>query len=859
MRESFYVTGMTCAACQANVTKAVARLDGVHQVDVSLLGNSMNVDYDEQVVNGSQICEAVDHIGYGASPKRSQKAGKNALKTEWEERQKRVEQQSKAARQRLAVSIVIMVPLMYIAMGGMLRLPMPYILSGTDHTMINALTQLILASAVLMIQKHFFVDGFKGLIRKAPNMDSLVALGSSASYIYALTMTFIIAYGMGHMKMDMVHYAAHSLYFDSSAMILTLVSVGKYLESRSKAKTGDALGKLMNLTPKSATVIRDEQEVQVASDEIVPGDIVLIRPGQRVPVDGTVISGTGYLDQSAITGESIPVEKEAGDPVISATMNENGSFRFKAEKVGDDTTLAQIIRLVDEAGTSKAPIARYADKVAGVFVPVVIGIAIFTWIGWMLATGQIQTSLNNAISVLVISCPCALGLATPMAVMVGTEKAARYGVLLKNAESLENLHTVNTVVLDKTGTITSGKPSVQSIINYSCQSDDEFLGLAASIETGSQHPLALAIVEKAKAKQLELHPTTSFLNRSGMGIQTTVDGVVYYAGNVKLMRKMHIRLSNRVQSDMDRLASQGQTPMLFAKKDEVLGMIAVADTIRDTSKQAIRAFQDKHMHVVMLTGDHTRTAKAIGDEIHVNEVISDVLPADKEAHIRRLQDEDRIVAMVGDGINDAPALVRADIGIAIGQGTDIAMDSADVVLLKNSLLDVHTAFELSKAVIKNVHQNLFWAFFYNVIGIPLAMGVLTPFTGWTMSPMYGAAAMSLSSIFVCTNAWRLRFFEPKKVAYKEPMIRPKMTEIKKEISEAPSDPICKNMKIDGMMCRHCQKHVNDALINVEGVRDVVVSLEKKNAVMTVADSVSDEALKQAVKEAGYEPGDIKEA
>lgn len=854
MQESFHVTGMTCAACQANVTKAVAKLDGVVNVDVSLLGNSMKVEYDEKKVSAQEICAAVDHIGYGASQKEVSSNGskKNTLKEEWDARQARVEKESTEAKRRLIISVVLMVPLMYVAMAEMFEWPLPEVLSGMENMLVNTLVQLVMATIIMVIQKHFYVDGFKGLIRKAPNMDSLVALGSTASFIYALAMTFIMAYSMGHSDMMTAHHAAHLLYYDSAAMIVTLVSIGKYLESRSKAKTGDALGKLMDLTPKSAIILRDGKEVQVASDEIVVGDIVVIRPGQRIPVDGVVISGTGYVDQSAITGESIPIEKQEGDSVISATMNENGTFQFEAKKVGDDTTLSQIIRLVDEAGTSKAPMARYADKVAGVFVPVVIGISLVTFIGWMIFTQNFQTALNNAISVLVISCPCALGLATPMAIMVGTEKAARYGILLKDAESLENLHRIDTIVLDKTGTITSGTPSVQDVVNYSSLPDSEFLGLAASIEKGSQHPLAEAIVKEAENKNISLSELSDFENKSGRGIQATVNDVVYWGGNKKLMKEEGISISDKVQNDMDDLASQGKTPMLFAKEGEILGIIAVADTIRDTSKQAIAAFQQKNIHVVMLTGDNARTAQAIANEIHVDEVISDVLPADKEANIRRLQEQGRFVAMVGDGINDAPALVRADIGIAIGQGTDIAMDSSNVVLMKNSLLDVNTAIELSQAVVKNVHQNLFWAFFYNVIGIPLAMGLLTPFTGWTMSPMYGSAAMSLSSIFVCTNAWRLRFFQPKEVKVSESHHEVKMTS---NINES-NDIVHKTMKVDGMMCNHCVAGVHHALVRVQGVQSADVDLESGTAKLIMSSDTSETELKQAIIDAGYTPVSI---
>lgn len=856
MKEVFDVTGMSCAACQANVTKAVAKLDGINDVDVSLLANRMNVDYDESIVNEKQICDAVAHIGYGASPKVQKEVGKSSMKSDWEARQARVEAESKAAKQRLIQSIILMIVLMYIAMGEMLHLPMPAILSGEQNAMISTIIQALLATYVIFIQRHFYIDGFKGLIRRAPNMDTLVALGSSASYIYALAMTFIMAYGLGHGQMMMVHQAHHSLYFDSSAMILTLVSIGKYLESKSKAKTGDALGKLMDLTPKNATVIRNGQEVEVASESIVAGDIVVMKPGQRVPVDGTITQGVGYLDQSAITGESIPVEKQVGDDVISATINENGTFQFRANRVGDDTTLAQIVRLVDEAGTSKAPIARIADKVAGIFVPVVMGIALLTFVGWMIYSGDFQHALNNGISVLVISCPCALGLATPMAIMVGTEKAARYGILLKSAVSLENLHNIDTIVLDKTGTITEGKPTLQDLKNFSDYSDEELLQVSASIENGSMHPLGQAIVQAAKDKGLSLDTVTNFVNVTGRGVKGTINGKLYLIGNAAFMKEENIAFDDQVSSSLSTLANEGKTPMILANDDVVLGVLAVADTVRTTSLQAIQAFKEKGIHVVMLTGDNKQTAQAVAKRLGVDKVISDVLPQDKEEKVRQLHDQGRFVAMVGDGINDAPALVRADVGIAIGAGTDIAMDSADVILMKNSLLDVNTAIDLSKATIRNVHQNLFWAFFYNAICIPAAMGL----TGWTMSPMIGALAMSLSSICVCTNAWRLRFFKEKIVAQQEETPKPKVSadvvvEEAKPQPEEHGDPV--TMSINGMMCDHCKARVTQALENIDGVSHVQVNVEENKADFEVNSTVSDDQLKEAITNAGYEPVSIE--
>lgn len=844
MIENFNVTGMSCAACQANVTKAVQKLEGVNSVDVSLLGNSMKVDYDSNQVSAQEIISSVEKIGYGASSK-TEKKEENSLRKEWNQRQERIEKERKEAKFRLILSVILMIPLMYIAMAEMMSWPLPSALSGMENMMVNTLLQFILASIIMLIQKHFYIDGWKGLIHRAPNMDSLVAIGSSASYIYAIAMTFIMAQTMGAGNMEKAHMAAHALYFDSAAMIVTLVSIGKYLESKSKAKTGDALGQLMDLTPKNAIVLRDGKELSISSDQVQKGDTLVVKPGQRIPVDGKVVSGIGYVDQSALTGEGIPVEKQVGDSVLSASMNKNGTFQFVAEKVGDDTTLAQIVRLVDEAGTSKAEIARIADRVAGFFVPVVMGISLLTFLGWLLAHASFQTALNNAISVLVISCPCALGLATPMAIMVGTEKAAKYGILLKNAQSLENLHKIDTIVLDKTGTITSGKPTVQDVLSYTMEKD-AFIELAANLERASQHPLAQAIVENASGKIKEVE---AFEDLPGRGICATFNQKIYYAGNQRLMEEKGIGISSQVKEDSERLAEQGKTPMFFAYEGKVIGIIAVADTIRDTSKKAIQAFKNKGIHVVMLTGDHQRTAKAMARNLAIDEVISEVLPSDKEGEIRRLQSQGRFVAMVGDGINDAPALVRADIGIAIGQGTDIAMDSAEVVLMKNSLSDVNTAIELSSAVIRNIKQNLFWAFFYNIIGIPLAMGILEPLTGWTMSPMYGAAAMSLSSVFVCSNAWRLSFFHPKEIK-EEAQVNETIV-----VEKRPSIKV--KVQIEGMMCNHCCATVDHAIRKVAGVNDVKVQLESATAFITMDEKTSKIAIKQAIVDAGYIPSEIE--
>ena len=839
--QQFDVGGMTCAACQANVEKCVLKLDGVKNVDVSLLSNSMKVEYDEDKVDEDKISLAVENIGYSASAKGKKKESEG-FKKEWDDRQKRVQDEQKHAKQRLVYSLILLVPLMLIAMGPMMGIP---ILAGEENAMISSITQLLLATIILFIQNHFFVHGFKALIKRAPNMDSLVAIGSLASYVYGLYSVYRMAYGFGYGNMEMVHHAMHALYFESAAMIVTLVSVGKYLESRSKSKTTDALSKLVDLAPKSATVIRDGKEILVSASEVMQGDIVVIKPGQKIPVDGKIISGTGYVDQSTITGESIPVEKQPGDMVISATLNQNGSFKFEALKVGDDTTLAQIIRLVDEAGNSKAPIARLADKVSGIFVPIVIGIAIVTAIVWLALGQSFEFALSNAISVLVISCPCALGLATPVAIMVGTGKAASQGILIKSAQSLETLHSVDTIVLDKTGTITSGKPSIQNIVKYKDMSDDAFLTLAASIEQGSEHPLALAILSKAKQKQLSLMSVEEFEAVGGKGVKAKIDGQTYFAGNSIFIKENGISFNEK---DIEKLADEGKTPLIFTDETEALGIIAVADTIRNTSKAAIQEFKRKGLHVVMLTGDNQRTAKAVAQGLHIDEVISDVLPADKESVIRRLQREQRKVMMVGDGINDAPALMRADIGVAIGQGTDIAIDSADIVLMKNSLLDVNTAIDLSTSIIRNIKMNLFWAFFYNFLGIPVAAGVFYPLFGWLLSPMIGSAAMSLSSVCVVTNALRLRFFKPSVINVKD-----EETIIEKEEVKT----MKKTMIVDGMMCQNCVRHVKNALEGVDGVISANVDLDSKSAEIEMSQEIADEVLFNVVKEEGYTPVEIR--
>ena len=865
--EKYNVTGMTCAACQANVTRCVQKLDGVEDVNVSLLANQMTVSYDENKLRPENIISAVEGAGYGASSMEKALEKDTGFRGEWQLRKKQAENSRQSMKKRLIYSVVLLVPLMYIAMGSMLGLPVPGFFTGTQNALVSALAQLLLTVPIIFINRHFYQFGFKALFHGAPNMDSLVAIGSGAALVYGLFAMFRMAYGFGHGDMELVHEYAHALYFESAAMILTLVTVGKYLEARSKAKTSDALDKLMDLAPKTAVVLRNGEEVTIPAEQVAAGDIVVIRPGEGIPVDGVVIKGHGYVDQAAITGESIPVEKNPGDTVISATINKNGSFQFQASKVGEDTTLSQIIRLVDEASNSKAPIARLADKVSGIFVPVVIGIAIVTAVVWMAVGEGFEFALSNAISVLVISCPCALGLATPVAIMVGTGKAAEMGILIKSAESLENLHNVDTIVLDKTGTITSGKPAVTDIVPLTAElNGEELLILAASAEMGSEHPLAQAIVDRAKAEKLSLVQAESFEAESGRGIRAKVDGKDILAGNAVFMEENRLLDGADAGTASERaraLAQEGKTPLIFAQDGKLIGIIAVADTIRESSRAAIKRFAKMGLKVVMLTGDNKVTAEAIRKELNINEAITDVLPTQKEAHIRALQEQGHKVAMVGDGINDAPALTRSDVGIAIGAGTDIAIESADVVLMKDSLNDVAAAIQLSRAVVRNIHMNLFWAFFYNILGIPLAAGVLFPVFGWRLSPMIGSAAMSLSSVCVVTNALRLRFFKDKdKIPDNEEndgTIEKQEAITADEAEEKGEILMTKIIKVEGMMCAHCQAHVFKALSAVEGVQKVEVSLEDKQAVVTLAKDVADQLLMDAVTEAGYTPVSCEKA
>lgn len=844
MKQKFDVTGMTCSACSAHVEKSVSKLEGVQCVNVNLLQNSMVVEYDDNALGTTDIIHAVESGGYGASVQgetKTQEAPKNVAAEEMHH-----------MKRRLIASFCFLIPLFYISMGHMMGAPLPAILLGDENVMIFALTQLFLTIPVLIINKKYYVVGFKALWNRAPNMDSLIALGSAASVVYSVFAIYSMAYAMGHGDLMTAHHYGMELYFESAAMILTLITVGKYMETRSKGKTSEAISKLMDLAPKTATVLRNGVEQEIPVEEVVTGDTIIVKPGQRIPVDGKIMEGFSAVDESAITGESIPVEKQVGDTVIGATVNKSGYFRMTATRVGKDTTLSQIIALVEEAGASKAPIAKLADKVSGVFVPVVITIAVLAAVIWFVAGNQpFSFALSIGIAVLVISCPCALGLATPTAIMVGTGKGAEYGILVKSAESLEIAHQVQTVVLDKTGTLTEGKPVVTDVVLAKGILRNRLLKQAAAVEALSEHPLAEAIVAYAKEKEVPFEKAENLTATAGQGVEADVAGKHILAGNLKMMRERGIQLGEWEAKAVD-LAEAGKTPLFFAENETFLGIVALADTLKPTSKAAVDAFHQMGIEVVMLTGDNKRTAEAIAKELDI-QVIAEVLPQDKEREVRRLQEQGKKVAMIGDGINDAPALMRADVGVAIGAGTDVAMESADIILMKSDLMDAVTAIELSHATIRNIKENLFWAFFYNACGIPLAAGVFYPFLEWKLNPMFAAAAMSFSSAFVVGNALRLRLFRPK---YAKTTAALPKKDMQKESNHKEEIGMKKVLKIEGMMCNHCTGRVEKALNDLEGVT-AEVSLEGKSATVTLSKDVSDETLVQTVTDAGYEVVDIQ--
>ena len=831
MKSKFSITGMSCSACSAAVERSVKKLDGIRSVEVSLLANSMTVDFDETKTDEQKITGAVVGAGYGASVY-GEKENQPKIKKENNE--------LKEMKTRLIVSFVCLIPLMYIAMGHMISLPLPSFLTGVQNGVAFSFAQFLLTLPVMYVNRKYYINGFKALFKKSPNMDTLVATGSAAAILYGVFCIFAIGNAIGKGDVNAASELLHKLYFESGAMILSLITLGKFFEARSKNKTSEAISKLIELSPDTAIVEKNGAETEIRIDEVRVGDIIIVKPGKTIPVDGIIIDGAASVDESAITGESIPAEKTAGDTVTGGTVNKNGYIRFRAEKVGEDTALSKILRLVEEASSSKAPIAKLADKVSAVFVPSVMIIAVVTFIVWMAVKKDFTVAFDLAISVLVISCPCALGLATPTAIMVGTGRGASEGILIRSAESLETAHKTDTVVLDKTGTVTEGKPVVTDIVTASGVAREELLTFAYSAEKLSEHPLSQAVSEKAESMNISLKPASDYENIPGRGMTAKINGDRVFAGNILLMRDNNIDVS-AYEKTADMFSSQGKTPLFFALENRFLGIIAVADTIKETSAKAVADFRKMGIDVIMLTGDNEKTAKYIAGKAGIDNVISDVLPDGKEAVIRQLQAENKKVAMIGDGINDAPALTRADVGIAIGAGTDIAIESADIVLMKSDLNDAVGAIKLSRAVIRNIKQNLFWAFFYNTLGIPLAAGVLLIPFGIKLNPMIGAACMSMSSVCVVLNALRLRFFKYNKEILTQ---TERMSEMKKTIY------------IDGMMCHHCTGRVDKVLNALDGV-SAQVSLEDKCAYVTLEKDYADDELKSIIENEGYTVTEIK--
>ncbi len=848
--EKFQITGMTCAACSAHVEKAAAGVAGVDKVSVSLLMNTMTVEYDTPATPQA-ICAAVEAAGYGADAAGQQAAGTDNREGALEDKE------TPRIRRRLIASVCLLLPLMYVSMGALMwGWYLPESFAGNPWAI--ALYQLLLTGFVMVINQRFFISGFQSLLHRAPNMDTLVALGSGAAFVYSTAVMFRMGTAMGEGNVEMAVHCLHDMYFESAAMILTLITVGKMLEAYSKGKTTNAIKSLMDLAPKTAHVIRDGVETTIPAQEVQEGDIFLVKPGESIPVDGEVLEGESAVDESALTGESLPVDKHVGDRVSAATINRNGALTCRALRVGKDTTLQQIIDMVENAVATKAPIAQIADKVSGVFVPVVIVLALITGVIWLAAGAGAGKALSYAISVLVISCPCSLGLATPVAIMVGNGMGARQGILFKNATALELAGRMDFVVLDKTGTVTEGKPRVADLYPAAGVSEEELLRVAAALESRSEHPLAKAVCERAGEERLSVEPAGSFRALPGWGVEGTVDGALAAGGSGALFAERRL-LTEPLRLAGERMAEEGKTPLYFAADGRMLGMIAVADVVKQDSAQAIGELRNMGIQVVMLTGDNRRTARAIGRQVGLDAVVADVLPGDKESVIRQLSASGR-VAMVGDGINDAPALTRADVGIAIGAGADVALEAAEVVLMKSRLTDVPAAIRLSRQVLKNIHENLFWAFFYNCIGIPLAAGILVPFLGIGLNPMFAAAAMSLSSFCVVTNALRLNLFTINSDRHdrkKEMVPMPEFITGFKEIEDhhkeenKMTETMVKTLNIEGMMCAHCQAHVKKALEGVAGVTQVEVSLEDKTATVSLMPGTEEQALVDAVTEAGY--------
>lgn len=865
-KERFDVTGMSCAACSARVEKAVSKVEGTKDVSVNLLTNSMQLEYDENQTSPAAIIQAVVDAGYGASVK-----GKPAAAAAPAEDP--VKKNMEEIRHRLIWSVILVIPALYLSLYGLLNrvfgLPVPGFIdryfSGPENAVIYALTLVAFVLPIMYLNRRYYVVGFRNLFRGAPNMDSLVGMGSMAAFLFGIFALFRMSWGMGHSDWALVSEYSTNLYFDSAGMIVTLITVGKYLEARAKGETSTALKKLMNLTPKQAVVVRGGTETDIPIEQLRAGDEVVVKPGERIPADGTVLSGQTSIDESAITGEPMPVEKQKGDKVTSATMNRQGTIHFRADRVGEDSTIQQIIRLVDEASGSKAPIARMADKIAGVFVPVVIAIAIAAGLFWYFAMGaSFEFAFSIAVCVLVIACPCSLGLATPVAIMVGTGKGAENGILIKSGEALETAQAVDTVVMDKTGTITEGHPEVTSVIAMHGKSESELLSLAAGLEAGSEHPLAEAVTRYAKEHGAAGEPMEAFSALFGCGVVAKAAGHTYAAGNTRLMQEQKVDIS-AISGHLAALSDSGATPLIFAEDGQVIGILGASDEPKATSREAIGKFQALGLRVVMLTGDNERTANAMKARMGIDEVIAGVLPGGKAEEIQKLQAGGHKVAMIGDGINDAPALARADLGIAIGAGTDVAIDSADAVLMRSDLLDAVSAIRLSKAVMKNIKENLFWALFYNTICIPVACGILYPAFGIKLSPVFGAAAMSLSSVCVVMNALRLRFFKPDReqesaraaeqkdaaAAYQAAADTHKQ-ESAEDSGKQEENNMEKTLKIKGMMCEHCKAHVTKALSGMDGVTDVAVDLEGGKADVKASRDIPQTEFAKVIEDAGYE-------
>jgi len=856
MKREYDVSGMTCSSCAIHVEKSVKKVPGLEKVQVNLMTNTLSVQTAEEgdPVTDETIMQAVEEAGYGAKAKQDSQSEQSS-RTKPDMRS-HVQKELSEMKGRLVISFAFSIPLMYLAMGHMMNWPLPGLFHGNANAITFAFTQFLLTIPVFIANGRYFRSGFKALSRRAPTMDSLISLGSSAALVYGIFAIFMIGVGLGTGDQNRVMRYSMDLYFESAAMILSLVLLGKYLEVRAKGRTTDAVAKLIDLSPETALVLRNGEEQEIPIEHVVVGDTIVVKPGGRLPVDGVVLTGHSAVDESALTGESLPVEKSEGDQVLSASINTTGRMVYRAQRVGKDTTLAQIIRLVEEAGASKAPIAKLADRISGVFVPIVIAIALVSTGTWLIVGLPVELALAFGIAVLVISCPCALGLATPTAIMVGTGKGAEQGILIRSAEALETTQSVDTIVLDKTGTITKGEPQVTDLITADSVTKEELFAVSGALEASSEHPLSLAILEYIKARGMGYDELTDFQAIPGKGLMGTLHDVPVVGGNTLLMQEQGIDIS-AMEAQSDALAHEGKTPLYFARNGKLLGVIAVADVVKESSIPAIRQLQGLGLAVVMLTGDNERTAKAIAAHVGIDRVFASVLPDGKEAVVRQLQEEGRKVAMVGDGINDAPALVRADVGMAIGAGTDIAIESADIILMQSNLNQVASAIALSRATLRNIKQNLFWALFYNTLGIPLAAGVFYPLFGWTLSPMYAAAAMSLSSVFVVTNALRLKRFKPKSGGNQHEVAETSVIQSHTVNQEEGEKVMKKEISIEGMSCGHCSARVDQALNAIAGV-SATVELEQKRASVVSSEPVSDEVLAKAVADAGYVATDIRD-